>query len=93
MKKVSEKPKKNRLLTAEQFDAKADSGEDIMEHLDLSQARIISDRKERRDVTSTKVNVDFPRWMVQELDRESDLVGVPRQSLIKMWLAERLQKA
>jgi hypothetical protein len=48
--------------------------------------------EERLDLTPTKVNIDFPRWMVEGLDHASDRVGVPRQSLIKMWLAERLQK-
>ena len=69
--------------------ALADSGEDILEHLDLSQKRIVSNGKEQ-DVTSTAVNVSFPRWMVNELDKEADRVGVPRQSIIKIWLDERL---
>ena len=80
-------------LTAERFDELADSGvQDILGHLDLSSMRRFAPGEERLDLTPTKVNIDFPRWMVEGLDHASDRVGVPRQSLIKMWLAERLQK-
>lgn len=80
-------------ITVAQFDAKADSGEDISEYLDLGAARVFAPGEERLDLTPTKVNVDFPRWMVDSLDLAADRVGVPRQSLIKMWLAERLETA
>ena len=80
-------------ITAAQFDAKADAGEDISEYLDLGAARVFAPGEERLDLTPTKVNVDFPRWMVDSLDLAADRVGVPRQSLIKMWLAERLETA
>lgn len=80
-------------ITAEQFDAKFDAGEDILAYLDLDKARIFAPGEERLDLTPTKVNVDFPRWMVDRLDMAADRVGVPRQSLIKMWLAECLGKA
>jgi hypothetical protein len=79
-------------ITAAEFDAKFDAGEDITEYLDLSTARVFAPGEERLDLTPTKVNVDFPRWMVDGLDNAADRVGVPRQSLIKMWLAERLEK-
>lgn len=92
---MSSRPKKrkaSRALSAAQFDAKADAGEDISSHLDLSAARVFGPGEERLDLTPTKVNVDFPKWMVEGLDSAADRVGVPRQSLIKMWLAERLEK-
>jgi hypothetical protein len=87
--------KKNtpRSLSTAEFDKLADSGGDITKYLDLSTAKRLAPGEERLDITPTKVNIDFPRWMVQSLDHASDRVGVPRQSLIKMWLAERLQKA
>jgi len=85
-------PRRTR-ITAEQFDAKFDAGEDILEYLDLDAGRIFAPGEERLDLTPTKVNVDFPRWMVDRLDTAADRVGVPRQSLIKMWLAECLGKA
>jgi hypothetical protein len=65
------------------FDDTFDSGADITQHLDLAKAK-------RPSLTSQRVHVDFPNWMVQSLDREASRVGVTRQSLIKMWLAERL---
>jgi hypothetical protein len=37
------------------------------------------------------VNVDFPLWMIDSLDREACKLGVTRQSVIKVWLAERLE--
>jgi hypothetical protein len=67
------------------FDKKFDEGEDISQHLDISKAR--------RPVQEQKrVNVDFPVWMIQLLDKEARRLGVPRQSIIKVWVAERLEK-
>lgn len=68
---------------ASEFDKRFDDGEDVMAFLDLSKA-------ERPNQKHKRINVDFPMWMVEELDKASDRVGVTRQSLIKMWLADRL---
>lgn len=84
--------KTQRRLTAAQFDALADAGADISKHLDLPSAEVFAPGEERLDLSSMKVNVDFPKWMVRRLDLAANRVGVPRQSLIKMWLAERLEK-
>ena len=73
-------------MKAKDFDRRFDEGEDVSGHLDLSKAR----RPEREQ---KRVNVDFPVWMIQMLDKEAKRLGVPRQSLIKVWIAERLQKA
>ena len=73
-------------VKAATFDRKFDNGEKITDLLDLSRAR-------RPGVTAKRVNVDFPEWMVQSIDREARRLGVTRQSLIKMWLADRLQQA
>lgn len=71
-------------MKASEFDKKFDDGADITEHLDLSKAK--------RSTQSTKrVNVDFPAWMLESLDREASRVGVTRQSIIKVWLAEKLE--
>jgi len=72
-------------MKAKDFDRKFDNGEDITDHLDLASARRPG-REQRR------VNVDFPGWMVDALDREAVRLGVTRQSIIKMWLAERLER-
>lgn len=70
-------------MKAKTFDRKFDSGEKIVDQLDL--------RKARRVATDAKrVNVDFPAWMVNSLDREARRLGVTRQSLIKLWLADKL---
>ncbi|MBU2611569.1 MAG: BrnA antitoxin family protein [Chloroflexi bacterium] len=71
------------MKTAE-FDKKFDDGESVLEELDLSRAR-------RPGQEQKRVNVDFPVWMITALDREARRLGVARQSIIKMWLAERLQ--
>ena len=69
-----------------EFDKKFDEGkEDILEHLDLKSARRIGCEPKR-------VNVDFPAWMVHSLDREAGRLGITRQSLIKMWVDEKLEK-
>ncbi len=72
-------------MKAKKFDQKFDEGENITSFLDFTKARRAS-REQRR------VNVDFPTWMIEALDREAGRLGVTRQSIIKMWLAERLGK-
>ena len=72
-------------MKAKAFDRKFDEGEDILETLDLSKAkRPLQEQK--------RVNVDFPSWMVTRLDREAKRLGVSRQSIIKVWLSERLEE-
>jgi hypothetical protein len=73
-------------MKAKTLDRMFDAGEDITEHLDLDKARRVGNDAKR-------VNVDFPVWMVKSLDREAQRLGVTRQSLIKMWLAARLEQA
>lgn len=70
-------------MKATEFDTKFDGGEDITEFLDLSQAK-------RPGYEQKRVNVDFPTWMIESLDHEAKRLGVTRQSIIKVWLAERL---
>ena len=72
-------------MKAEAFDKMFDDGEDISHLLDLSSAR-------RPNQEQKRVNVDFPQWMVDQLDTEARRVGVTRQSIIKVWLAERLEQ-
>jgi len=72
-------------MKAKDFDRKFDSGkEDIVEDLDLATAK-------RPNQTPRRVNVDFPEWMIASLDKEAARLGVTRQSIIKVWLAERLE--
>ena len=72
-------------MKAKTFDRKFDEGGSILDQLDLSKAR----RPEREQ---KRVNVDFPVWMIHSLDKEAKRLGVPRQSIIKIWLAERLEQ-
>jgi len=72
-------------VKARDFDKKFEEGVDISKHLDIKKAR----RPEREQ---KRVNVDFPVWMIQLLDKEAKRLGVPRQSIIKVWVAERLEK-
>jgi hypothetical protein len=72
-------------MKAKDFDKKFDEGqEDIVDDLDLSTARRVNQEQKR-------INVDFPAWVVESLDREAARIGVTRQSIIKVWLVERLQ--
>jgi len=73
-------------MKAKDFDKKFDSGEDIREYLDIAKAR-------RPGQEMKRVNVDFPLWMVQSMDKEARRLGIARQSVIKTWVAERLRKA
>lgn len=71
-------------MKASEFDQKFEDGEDLTAQLDLSHAQ-------RPGLQAQRVNVDFPAWMVQSLDREARKLGVTRQSLIKLWLADKLE--
>ncbi len=72
-------------MKAKDFDKKFDDDLlDVTDNLDLSTAK-------RPNQTQKRVNVDFPIWMVSSLDREASRLGVTRQSIIKVWLAERLE--
>lgn len=72
-------------MKARDFDEKFDRGEDITSDLDLSKAR-------RRNLEPRRINVDFPAWMIESLDREAKRLGVTRQSIIKVWIAEMLER-
>ena len=72
-------------MKAEEFEKKFDEAkEDLLEDLELSTAR-------RVNLEQKRINVDFPSWVVEALDREATRIGGTRQSIIKMWLVERLQ--
>ncbi|WP_310440355.1 type II toxin-antitoxin system BrnA family antitoxin [Sulfuricurvum sp.] len=79
-----------KALTAEQFDEKFDNGEDISMYLDLTKAVRLKDIDQLSTKTK-KVNVEFPEWLLDTLDREAHKIGVSRQSVIKLWVAERLK--
>lgn len=72
-------------MKASAFDDKFDEGKDVTSDIDVSKAR-------RPHYESRRVNVDFPGWMVAELDREARRLGVTRQSIIKVWLSDRLEQ-
>jgi hypothetical protein len=71
-------------MKAKDFEQQFDEGVDLRASLDLSRARRVLQAQRR-------VNVDFPTWMIDSLDREASKLGVTRQSVIKVWLAERLE--
>jgi len=72
-------------MKANELDKMFDEGEDISKYLDLSKAR-------RSEQEQKRVNVDLPLWMIHSLDKEARRLGVPPQSIIKVWVAERLEK-
>ncbi len=71
-------------MKAKTLDQKFDDGKSVLKHFHLSKAT-------RPGLEQKRVNVDFPLWMVQRLDKEAKRLGVPRQSLIKVWIAEKLE--
>ena len=72
-------------MKAKELDEKFDRGEDVTSHLDLTKIR-------RPNQEPRRVNVDFPIWMIDSLDREAKRLGITRQALIKVWIAERLER-
>ena len=73
-------------MKAKDFDAQFDRGDDVTHALDLSKAH-------RPGQQPRRVTVDFPEWMIGSLDKEAKRLGVTRQSIIKVWIADRLEKA
>ena len=73
-------------MKAKEFDKKFDNDQDITGELDFEKAN-------RPGHTSKRVNVDFPVWMIRLLDKESKRLGITRQSIIKIWIAEKLKEA
>jgi hypothetical protein len=73
-------------MKAKDFEQQFDENVDVTNLLDLSKAKRVLQQQKR-------VNVDFPTWMIESLDREAGKLGVTRQSVIKVWLAERLEKS
>ena len=74
-------------MKAKSLDKKFDDNQaDIVNKLDLSTVK-------RPNKTQKRVNVDFPTWMIDSLDREASRLGVTRQSIVKVWLAERLEQS
>jgi len=71
-------------MKAREFDKRFDNGEDVSKYLDMTKAR--KPKQEHK-----RVNVDFPLWMIHLLDKEARRLGVPRQSIIKVWIADRLE--
>ena len=69
-------------VKAKNFDAAFDRGEDVTKHLDKSKVRRVNAELKR-------VNIDFPVWVISSLDKEARRLGITRQSLVKMWIAEK----
>ena len=76
--------KKKDTITAKDLDRRFDEGEDISKYLDWSKAT-------RPGLEQRRMNVDLPIWMISSLDREAKRIGVTRQSIVKMWLSERIK--
>ena len=73
-------------MKAQEFDEKFESGEDLTNDLDFSKARRVNQESKR-------VNIDFPTWVVEGLDKQAKRLGITRQALVKVWIAEKLQNA
>ena len=71
--------KKGKKITAAQFDAKFEKGEDLSDYLNFKKATVVR-----------RVNVDFPDWMIKRLDQEARKLNISRQAIVKTWIYERL---
>jgi hypothetical protein len=76
---------KKKYISAAAFDKKFEAGEDISAHYDLENAV-------RPGLVQKRVSVDFPVWMVQQLDQVARRLGVTRQSVIKVFISEKLKE-
>jgi hypothetical protein len=77
---------KKKSISTEEFDELFDNNKDITEYLDVKAAK-------RGTVKTRRVSVDFPEWMIQQLDKQALKLGVTRQSVIKFWISEKLKSA
>ena len=75
--------KSKKPISAKQFDQEFDKGHDVMKYMDLKSIKV--------NYPVQRINVDIPREMLQRVDHEAARIGVPRTSLLKLWIAERLQ--
>jgi hypothetical protein len=73
-------------MKAQEFDTKFEAGEDLTNDLDFSKAR-------RMNQQNRRVNIDFPAWVVEGLDKQAKRLGITRQALVKVWIAEKLKEA
>lgn len=72
-------------MKAREFEKKFEAGEELGDALDFSRAR-------RPNLELRRVNVDFPAWVVDSLDRQARRLGITRQALIKIWIAQQLER-
>lgn len=73
-------------MKAQEFDTKFEADEDLTDDLDFSKARRVNQQNRR-------VNIDFPAWVVEGLDKQAKRLGITRQALVKVWIAEKLKEA
>lgn len=73
-------------MKASEFDEKFEAGKDMTGDLDFSKARRVNQELKR-------VNIDFPVWVVEKLDKQSRRLGITRQALVKVWIAEKVKNA
>ena len=76
---------KKRSITAYEFEEKFDASEDVIKYLDFGKAS-------RPGLEQRRVSVDFPEWMIDQLDRIARRLGVTRQSVIKVFISEKLKE-
>lgn len=77
--------RKKKFMKAEELDKRFDNEENVIEYFDLN-------KKSRPGLTSKKINIEVPSWMLISLDKEAKKIGVTRQSIIKLWIAEKLKR-
>lgn len=73
-----------KTISAKEFDEKFDKGEDLTPYLDMDNVKV--------NYPAHRINIDMTKDMLQKVDAEADKIGVPRTSLIKMWIADRLRQ-
>ncbi len=73
-----------KVVRADEFDRVFEEGKDVTRYLELRSAKA-------RHPTR-RINVDVPKDLLKKVDQEAARIGVPRTSLIKIWISERLDQ-
>jgi hypothetical protein len=78
--------KKTLAKTSKEFDRRFDSGEDIHDLIDMSEATVVHRGRKVR------ITLDIAESLVKEIDEIRTRIGVDRGALIKVWLHEKVKQ-
>ena len=80
---TSKKRSTKTKVTAAEFDRAFERGEEL-DLLDLQTATVHAPMQ--------RINIDIPKQILHQIDNEANRIGVPRTSILKLWIVEKLSE-